>query len=256
MAFERRYGNPQCALSAADIPCSVESSGLGVMAASGVFVVDGPGLQAAVKDADEAVAELAEGSLVTDAAGAQRLVVGAGAGGGRERAERLAHQRVDQAVGRDGLVGAQEQKCEQRALFARADFDRLPVFRSLEGAEDAELRRGVASGQAVPLSTSFNRRTSGLQALLKRMWRMYLDASPYEFVEDGGTVGVLVDEQDRGAERSARGLQVLVDLLDEVRRKPRGRLARAPQDRTRAIPRSRVYRLIHHGHRRQNSSDG
>jgi hypothetical protein len=33
-----------------------------------VFVVEGAGLQAAVEDADEAVAELAEGGLVTDAA--------------------------------------------------------------------------------------------------------------------------------------------------------------------------------------------
>jgi hypothetical protein len=53
---------------------------LGVVAPGGVFVVDGAGLQAAVEDADEAVAELAEGGLVTDAARAQRLVVGAGTG--------------------------------------------------------------------------------------------------------------------------------------------------------------------------------
>ena len=45
--------------TAASIRCSAESSCLGVVAPSGVFVVDGPGLQAAVKDADEAVAEFA-----------------------------------------------------------------------------------------------------------------------------------------------------------------------------------------------------
>jgi hypothetical protein len=33
-----------------------------------VFVVDGAGLEAAVEDADEAVAELSEGGLMTDAA--------------------------------------------------------------------------------------------------------------------------------------------------------------------------------------------
>ena len=45
---------------AADIPCSVGSSGgLVVVAPGGVFVVGGAGLEAAVEDADEAVAELA-----------------------------------------------------------------------------------------------------------------------------------------------------------------------------------------------------
>ncbi len=38
------------------------------------------GLKAAVQDADQAVAELAECGVVTDAAGAELVVVGAGAG--------------------------------------------------------------------------------------------------------------------------------------------------------------------------------
>jgi hypothetical protein len=50
------------------------------MAPGGVFVVGGAGLQTAVEDADEAVAELAEGGLVAGAAVAEGLVVGAGAG--------------------------------------------------------------------------------------------------------------------------------------------------------------------------------
>jgi hypothetical protein len=65
---------------AADIPRSVGSSDLGVVAPGRVFVIDGPGLQAAVEDADEAVAELAEGGLMADPARAQRAVVAAGAG--------------------------------------------------------------------------------------------------------------------------------------------------------------------------------
>jgi len=50
------------------------------MRPSSGFVVGGVGFEAAVEDADEAVAELAEGGLVADAAGAQGLVVAAGAG--------------------------------------------------------------------------------------------------------------------------------------------------------------------------------
>jgi hypothetical protein len=46
----------------------------------GVFVVDGAGFEAAVQDADEAVAELAERGVVADAAGTELVVVGAGAG--------------------------------------------------------------------------------------------------------------------------------------------------------------------------------
>jgi hypothetical protein len=50
------------------------------MGPGGGFVGGGVGLEATVEDADEAVAELAEGGLVADAAGAQCLVVAAGAG--------------------------------------------------------------------------------------------------------------------------------------------------------------------------------
>jgi hypothetical protein len=45
-----------------------------------VFVVDGAGFEAAVEDADEAVAQLSEGGLVAGVALAQGVVVGAGAG--------------------------------------------------------------------------------------------------------------------------------------------------------------------------------
>jgi hypothetical protein len=51
----------------------------------GGFVVGGAGGEAAVQDADQAVAELAERG-VADAAGAQRVVVGAGAGEARSDA--------------------------------------------------------------------------------------------------------------------------------------------------------------------------
>jgi hypothetical protein len=46
----------------------------------GCFVVEGAGFQAAVQDADEAVAELAEGRVMTEAAAALLVVVGAGPG--------------------------------------------------------------------------------------------------------------------------------------------------------------------------------
>ncbi len=69
------------ALCAADIPCSEMSSGCGsVVGPGGGFVVGGMGAEAAVQDADEAVAELAESSLVADPASAEGLVVGLGAG--------------------------------------------------------------------------------------------------------------------------------------------------------------------------------
>jgi hypothetical protein len=44
----------------------------------GCFVVAGAGFEAAVQDAGEAVAELAEGGVVTGAAGALLVVAGAG----------------------------------------------------------------------------------------------------------------------------------------------------------------------------------
>src|SRR5947208_16881624 len=71
---------PSPAHHAADIPCSLLSRDWLEMRPSSGFVVGGVGFEAAVEDADEAVAELAEGGLVADAAGAQGLVVAAGAG--------------------------------------------------------------------------------------------------------------------------------------------------------------------------------
>ena len=50
------------------------------MRPGGVLVVTGVGLQTAVEDADEAVGELAEGGLVTGAASAELVVVGACSG--------------------------------------------------------------------------------------------------------------------------------------------------------------------------------
>ena len=55
------------------------------MLPSGVFVVLGAGLEAAMQDADEAVRELAEGGVVADLSGPGRVVVGACAGRGTDR---------------------------------------------------------------------------------------------------------------------------------------------------------------------------
>src|SRR3954451_15605083 len=64
-----------------DIPWSGLSSRLGDdLGPGGVLAVVGAGLQAAVQDADEPVAELAQGGVVAGAAGADHVVVGAGAG--------------------------------------------------------------------------------------------------------------------------------------------------------------------------------
>jgi hypothetical protein len=51
-----------------------------VNAPGGVLVVGRAGLEAAVQDADQAVAELAQGGVVAEAAGALLVVVAAGAG--------------------------------------------------------------------------------------------------------------------------------------------------------------------------------
>ena len=57
------------------------SSGLGLTVAPGGFlVVEGAGFEAAVKDADEPVGDSAQGVVVSVAAGALLVVVGAGAG--------------------------------------------------------------------------------------------------------------------------------------------------------------------------------
>jgi hypothetical protein len=46
----------------------------------GVFLVEAAGFEAAVQDADKPVAELAQRGVVAFAAGAEGVVVGAGAG--------------------------------------------------------------------------------------------------------------------------------------------------------------------------------
>jgi hypothetical protein len=53
---------------------------LGVVGPGGVLVVGLVGLEAAMQDADQAVAELAQGGVVAGPAGAQAVVVGAGSG--------------------------------------------------------------------------------------------------------------------------------------------------------------------------------
>ena len=58
----------------------MSSSVADVAVPGGVFVVAGAGLEAAVEDADEAVGELAQRGVVAGAAGAEGVVVGAGAG--------------------------------------------------------------------------------------------------------------------------------------------------------------------------------
>ena len=52
---------------------------LGVVGPGGGLVVEGSGLQAAMQDADQPVAELAQGGVVAGAAGTEGVVVGAGA---------------------------------------------------------------------------------------------------------------------------------------------------------------------------------
>src|ERR1700738_3733689 len=75
--------------------------GFGVCQAAGpggCFVVAGAGFQAAMQDADEAVAELAECGVVAEAAGALLVVVGAGSGGCGQRGEGLGVQGVGEPV--------------------------------------------------------------------------------------------------------------------------------------------------------------
>src|SRR5215510_1797841 len=60
------------------------------------FVVFASGLDAPVQDAGQAAGEAAQRVVVAGAAGPQLVVVGAGAGGGGERGERLGVQRVDE----------------------------------------------------------------------------------------------------------------------------------------------------------------
>src|ERR1039458_7346613 len=65
-----------------------EGSGVcDVIGPGGCLVVAGAGFQAAVLDADEAVADLAEGGVAALAAGALLVVAGAGAGGCGQRGQ-------------------------------------------------------------------------------------------------------------------------------------------------------------------------
>src|SRR5216683_7223780 len=64
----------------------------------GGLVVEGAGLEASVQDADEPVGEPPQGIVVFDAAGAEVVVEGAGAGRGVQGGEGLGVQRVDEPV--------------------------------------------------------------------------------------------------------------------------------------------------------------
>lgn len=61
----------------------------GVVRPGGCFVIAGAGLEAAVEDADEAVAELAQGWVVAGLAGTLLVVVVASPGRGPQGGERL-----------------------------------------------------------------------------------------------------------------------------------------------------------------------
>src|SRR5215469_14614880 len=64
----------------------------------GGLVVDGAGLETSVQDADEPVRQPSQGVVMLYSAGAELVVEGAGTRGRVQRGERLAVQRVDQAV--------------------------------------------------------------------------------------------------------------------------------------------------------------
>ena len=68
------------------------------MTPGGGLVVEGAGLEASVQDADEAVGEPSQGVVVLDAAGAELVVEGAGAGRCPQGRECLGVERVDQTV--------------------------------------------------------------------------------------------------------------------------------------------------------------
>src|SRR3954453_13460302 len=90
---------------------------VGVVCPGGVLVVEGLGLQAAVQDADQTVAELAQGGVMSGAAGAEPVVVRAGARRGPQRAEGLRGQGVGQPMVAD-VAG------EDDRLLARGAGDR------------------------------------------------------------------------------------------------------------------------------------
>ena len=68
------------------------------VAPGGFLVVEGPGLEASVQDADEPVGEAPQGVVVLDSAGAELVVEGAGAGRGVQRGEGLGVEGVDEPV--------------------------------------------------------------------------------------------------------------------------------------------------------------
>src|ERR1700736_4416074 len=79
----------------------MSSCGIDVLTGAGPgggLVVEGPGPQASVQDAGEAVGELAQGGVVVGAAGPLLVVVGACSGGGLEGGESLGHEGVDEPV--------------------------------------------------------------------------------------------------------------------------------------------------------------
>src|SRR5450755_2507990 len=105
----------------------------------GCLVVAGAGLQAAVQDADEAVAEVAECGVVAGAAGALLVVVAAGSGGCGERGEGLGLQ----GVGEPGV--ADEPRQDDFAAPGRAGEGAGP------GVVLASFRGGVAAGGVTEL---------------------------------------------------------------------------------------------------------
>src|ERR1039458_2768719 len=81
---------------------SCEGSGVcDVIGPGGCLVVAGAGFQAAVLDADEAVADLAEGGVAALAAGALLVVAGAGAGGCGQRGQGPGVQGVGEPAAAD-----------------------------------------------------------------------------------------------------------------------------------------------------------
>src|SRR6266699_1218556 len=68
------------------------------VAPCGGLVVEGPGLQASVQDADEPVREPSECVIVLESLGALLVVERAGAGRGVQRREGPGHEGVDEPV--------------------------------------------------------------------------------------------------------------------------------------------------------------
>src|SRR5690606_16971992 len=92
-----------------DTPRLEGSSGGGCAVAPGeVFVVELVAFEAGMEDADPAVGELAEGLAVALVPGSELVVVGAGAGGGGERAERPLLEGVGEASG-SGVAGHHDE---------------------------------------------------------------------------------------------------------------------------------------------------